>query len=290
MRRWLCIVALSACAAPPATPPVPMPPLADVVKTCAFEVSCLTQPITTSMQTCVNAVLGGVAVDNAQYRRWVQCAAAASDCTTVLRCASLNHDPNYCAAHPDVSCDGDVIVPCASAAPFDWAIFSTDCAALGMHCAAVGGNVVCTDGVSCDPQALPAYCDGNSYVKCDKYTHLRYSLDCRRSGIENATCRGEPNSVGCFPTGPPCQSTADRCDGNVRVRCIVDEEFRLVCPQRCDNGSCVEDGPACPSPAPDACSGAAITTCANSTLVSIDCAALGFSTCTAGSNGDPLCR
>lgn len=283
-----------------ATRPTPLaepPPVADLVKTCAFAVSCLKDPPTTTVSTCTNVlqtVLAGQIGASTIYARYVECARTATDCTSVLQCASRGHDPTYCAAHPGNSCDGDLLVYCSTGQVVDWSIDNTDCAALGMHCFEVNGTASCSDGTSCAPIPGPGNCDGNAIVRCDGVTNLTWREDCSRSGIINATCRSNGKSAGCFPSGSACDN--DRCDGDILVQCAVGEEQRTDCAgigRHCvlqpnpagPVGFCAADVTSCT----DACDNAMLIDCVDGVPQAIDCSTIGLSTCATTHDGLPAC-
>ena len=282
---------------PPPSPPVTLPPLADVVRACAFEVSCLHDPPAATMNNCVFYLLAGLeglpgffvppAVDVTDFRRYVDCARSSGDCASVLACATQGHDAAFCTAHPGTTCDGNLVVPCppATATP-DAALFTIDCAARGLGCVEANGGASCTNGISCDPQAEPAGCDGNRYFTfCDDTTRLRYRADCTRSPIANATCRAGGDTVGCLPSGPPC--TGDRCDGDTWVRCLGGDEVPLDCAELGATCGLVKAAPACVPLASecsdgtttDACSGDSLTTCVDNQLFAVPCGSIGLATC-----------
>jgi len=309
------VLLAAGCRSPPPmlpmvqTPPEQQPPLADVVRTCAFEVSCLRDPPAATMSNCIGYFQAGLddwivpafftlSIPGSEFRRYVACAVAGIDCTSVLECASRGHDPAFCAAHPGNVCDGDLLVQCPPAtASADWAIYTSDCAALGMRCAEANGSASCTDGVGCDPKTSSAYCDGNRYfVRCDSDTSLRYRFDCARSPIVNATCRIDTRfASGCLPSGPPC--AGDRCDGDELVVCLAGEEARVDCTGRSSHCAVVSGKPACVPVATDctystsdACDGSGITTCVDGLLERIDCSTLGLTTCMPAPGGyAPIC-
>ena len=292
------------------TPPAQLPPRDQIVRACAFEVSCLHDPPASTMQNCDLYFEAGLdnwilprpflvlPVEPGEFRRWIDCANAATDCAGVLACASRGHDAAYCAAHPGFGCDGDVLVQCSpDPATNDAAIFTTDCAALGMRCAEAHGTAVCTDGVPCTPASQPEACDGNRYYTyCDQTTGLRYRLDCARSSIPDATCRLSSSSAsGCLPSGPPC--AGDRCEGDVLVSCLAGQEVRVDCTQLdatcgAPNGAptCVPVASECDASTVDACRGADLTTCVDGELRTIFCDSIGLTSCT--TTGDakiPIC-
>jgi hypothetical protein len=317
MRAWLpaaCL--LVACRAPPPmlpivqTPAAELPPVADIVRACAFEVSCLHDPPAATMRNCIvyltvgleggQAIFVPKEIGPADFRRYIDCANHGSDCAGVLACASLGHDAAYCAAHPGSVCDGDLLVPCppATVSP-DAALFTVDCAALGMHCAEANGSASCTNGIDCDPNAEGASCDGNRYFDvCDRTTRLRYRLDCARWSIPNATCRDDGQTfnrtIGCLPSGAPC--AGDRCEGDVLVTCYVGEERRLDCAQL-ESACAVVDGKPgcvpiandCSDSTQDQCAGSGITTCFEGSLQKIDCSTVGGTTCVLAPGFEPIC-
>jgi hypothetical protein len=303
------LVVAAGCREPPpmlavmSSPPVVLPSAAELVRACAFEVSCFHDPAAATLNNCIGYLTVGLeglpdlftppSLETADFRRYIDCANRNQDCTDVLDCVTLGHGSAWCAAHPGTTCDGDVLVPCSTATPADAALFTVDCAARGMHCAVANGGASCSDGVSCDPRAEMPYCDGNRYYQyCDSTTRLRYRFDCARSTIPNATCRG---SKGCVPSGPPC--SANRCDGDVLVSCIVGQEVPLDCSQRASHCVDVMGNPTCVPIATecddgknvDACNNDALTTCLDGTLQSIACSAIGLSTCSLTPGLNPIC-
>src|SRR5262245_33100006 len=188
-----CVCICISCGSPHSQSPFsPHPVSADAVrKTCAMQLSCLTNPPITPGGKCVSQFEFGLATgvgiffgpSASDLQRYVDCAGTASDCTTALTCASRNHGPDFCAAHPNGACDGDVRVTCQSG----WGLYMTDCAALGMHCAMANGHASCTDGKSCDPMT-PARCDGNHFLECNGGTGLESSIDCA-TFFDGGTCR-----------------------------------------------------------------------------------------------------
>jgi hypothetical protein len=305
-------VLVAACREPPPmlpvvpTPVAQLPSLDDLVRTCAFEVSCLKNPPAATLSACYYyfqagidwAVGGGFfapRLPSSEWRRYVDCAVAATSCKQVLTCVSRGHDPTFCAAHPGLVCDGDVLVNCATA---DWALYTTDCAAEGMHCEEANGSASCTDGIGCTPG--PAYCEGNRYyVTCDATTLRRSRIDCARSDIPNATCRIDPRIIdqaGCLPSGPPC-AAGNRCEGDELVTCVAGEEARIDCTQRA--GHCAQaspiDQPQCVADVDcgkttQECSGDGITVCVDGITDTIDCSAIGLTTCVLNPDGSaPIC-
>ena len=278
------------------SPPPSLPPLDDIVRACAFEVSCLHDPPAATMRNCIVYLMQGLEglpaffvprwIGADELHRYVDCARVGSDCGGVLACATLGHDAAYCAAHPGTSCDGSLLVPCppATATP-DAALFTVDCAARGLRCVAANGGASCSDDVACDPKSPPS-CDGNRYFEyCDATTARRYRVDCARSPVADATCRSDGHVVGCWPSGAPC--TADRCDGDTLVRCLAGEEAPLDCAQLAstcgdDAGhpACLPIATDCTYATADACLGSEVTTCLAGMIERVDCSTLTLRTCT----------
>jgi len=290
-----------------ATPPATLPPAGDLVRACAFEVSCFHDPPSAVLADCIGYLQAGIAglpalfapplLDAGDYRRWADCGAASHDCAGALDCATLGHGADYCAAHPGTTCDGDLLVPCPPAgATAEAALFTIDCAARGMRCLSADGSASCSDGIACDPKSFAPSCDGNRYVElCDDTTHLRYRLDCARSPIPNATCRSGPNiAAACMPSGAPC--TANRCDGDVLQSCIAGEEVAIDCAQRAGhcmnvgaNPTCVPVAGQCDANDKDQCVDARLESCVDGVVQSVACAELGLAACTLTPGLNPRC-
>jgi hypothetical protein len=267
-----------------------------------MEVSCLQpNPPITPGGSCVSQFENGLATGfgilfgptAADIQRYVDCAARASDCTTALTCASRNHGPSYCAAHPGGSCDGDLRVYCASAS--DWDLYPEDCSLVGEHCRAANGSSSCTDGNSCDPMT-PAHCDGSRLVTCDSTTHLESSIDCSNfaSGWTcGTTVSGSSTTTGCMPKNSGgCQNGPDRCDGAAAVVCDSGLSLRIECGQfdsHCviTNGKfeCAPNASDCTAQSPDRCNGAALEMCVNGRYQDTACASFGLASCATTMSG-----
>jgi hypothetical protein len=142
----------------------------------------------------------------------------------------------------------------------------------------------------CASADLRSTCDENHVVTCDL---PRTSRDCRAVG-------GICQSYSSFPNDAPdvldsadcavettCTETNDRyaCDGSKRFRCRAGVAFGedcaargMVCANTADGAACVATGPRCPEPGVGRCiDDEHGRFCASDgRVVSIDCAALGF--------------
>jgi hypothetical protein len=267
-----------------------------VRKACAMEVSCLSPAPITSGGSCVAQFEEGMATglgiffgpSSADVARYVNCASSASDCTSALNCASQNHGPTWCAAHPRASCDGDTVVNCVAG----WGLELADCSQFGEHCrVAANGSATCSDGSSCDP-TVGAQCMGNRYVTCQG--GLSSSIDCG-SVIPGGTCRAIVNmsssETGCFgPGSAACPATTtemDSCDGATVVACSYGTQLRVDCAQfqsHCLIGSsgkysCAADATDCTQDSHDACVGNAIQMCVNGKWETTACGSFGLGSC-----------
>jgi hypothetical protein len=269
-----------------------------------MNLSCLTWPPLTSGADCVaDFELGissglGYFIPAAELRRFVDCAVSSPDCATAAACASRNHGPDYCAAHSGASCDGDVLVSCSQSQP-DWAVFTNDCASLGLRCVDLhDGRASCTDGTSCDTSA---HCDGNRYVSCDSSTHLAASFDCSLAGyqLECRTMSANGTTItGCFPPGPACSPDGEHCDGTTLVRCVAGGELRVDCTtwgQHCGvaasgRTTCIPNATDCTADSPDRCNGTAMEICVDGRYQAIDCSAIGLTACLWDTTLEPEAR
>ena len=270
----------------------PVDPAA-IQKACAMEVSCLPNAPISAAGSCVSQFEIGLASgfgvffgpSASDLDRYVRCASAASNCAGALNCASLNHGADWCTAHPNGACDGDTVVRCQSG----WALYRTDCAAQGLHCATANGASTCTDGSTCDP-TTPAHCDGNRLVECDATTHLGSSTDC--GALAGGTCRsvtsGTSTTTNCYaPQAPGCATDGTTCDGTAAVLCASGLKIRVECAQFASHcaldsmgkAGCEPNASECTSSTADTCSGDAIQLCVNGRVAQTSCASIGLVTC-----------
>ncbi len=286
----------------------PLPPVSDIVKTCSIEVSCLISPPLESVSGCVSAFELGIATGQgafghsaAELQRYVDCAKGAADCHAAVACASRNHGPDYCTAHPGNSCDGNLEVECNTPPEMaDWAIYNMDCDAFGLMCETANGSAGCTNGVPCTANSPSQVCDGNRIVECPQID-LSEPLDCgyvltssncvmeTENSVQVATCRPAGATAG------SCGSDSSRCDGDSVVSCRAGVATRFDCSQAGEtcglvgaSGTCLPNGGSCEG-AGDSCQGDALVVCANGKLVSFPCASIGLTTCLTMASG-AACR
>ncbi len=270
------------------------PSVAALEKTCAMNVSCLAMPVGGGGGDCVSflqtilASPPGLLGRPSDYRRYVDCAAAASDCATALDCVSRGHGPDYCERFPGLSCDGDLLVDCPS--PPDWSLRNTECAAFGMHCVATAVDAFCSDGGDC--HASPA-CDGNRLLGCAQPRELLGALDCS-AVYPKGICTSDEHLAACTIASPACGSAQNalRCAGTTLVSCFEGHEWQRDC--ALDDALCVGGGPddwqclpketSCDGQSPDRCNGPSLTLCVDGRPQDFDCTTIGLATCKP--NGD----
>jgi hypothetical protein len=258
-------------------------------KACAMEVSCFANPPIQPAGNCVfqfevglsdgsGIFLGPSAADISRY---VGCTSSANNCTDALNCASRNHGPDWCNAHPQGGCDGDSFIFCAGG----WGLEITDCAALGMHCQSANGVAQCTDGNTCSGTT---HCDGNRLVECNNATLLESSFDCGhfRPGL---ICKSDAfNSGSCSPpASASCTSDGATCQGTTAVVCSGGGQSQVSCGRfasHCELDGlggyrCAPDATACDAGTLDSCSGSSLQICVNGNLELTPCSSLGLTTC-----------
>jgi hypothetical protein len=275
-----------------------------IVKTCALQLSCMKKPFDEPGSTCIGDVAGGFATGMgnfyapaAEMRRVVDCATAATDCTSALTCVTLNHPPAYCAAHPGISCDGEVIVDCPD--PPDWPVLAVfDCSTDGLHCMASQGKGLCTNNVACaspgqamcDPQnqQIEIFCNPDLLLQEPGPCTVEYpGGSCGKDGL-------------CVLPTPSCSDTPRtnlRCEGNTMIRCFLQHEAPIDCTQleshceRTDGGflDCITDAHDCGYKDADHCNGDSLEICANGRYLGVDCKTIGFRTCGTLTDGNPAC-
>jgi hypothetical protein len=302
------VVVSAACGSSHLLQPYPVQPEA-VRKACAMELSCLSPAPITSGGSCVSQFEQGMAdgfgilfgPSAADLARYVNCASSAGDCTTALNCASKNHGPAWCMAHPNPTCDGDTLVNCVGG----WGLELNDCTQLNLHCRSANGFATCSDGTTCDG-TVTDQCMGNRYVTCDSQTHLGASFDCGQF-IPGGVCRhivnGTSSETGCFgPGSATCTATETMasCDGAAIVSCGYGTTVRVDCSQfqsHCladnSNGSssfsCAPDATDCTATSPDSCVGNAIQMCVNGKWEQTACSSFGLSSCATTNSGGVKC-
>jgi len=213
------------------------------------------------------------------------CAISASNCAEWLSCSSGGHCPDYCADHAGTSCDGDRVVRCdyeVSAKSYGAVV--EDCGAEGMHC--VAGH--CTTGIACTPTSL-IVCNGTRIEACDG---TLYSRDCGPDETCSGGDAGGLHFVGCVPPDRVCDAPSEpTCNGDTMNACFLGESISIDCSAPPYSGTCewVGGGDTCvaaPGPCidgdPDRCDGSTLEHCMLNQWRPVDCASIGFSSCTNG--------
>jgi hypothetical protein len=221
----------------------------------------------------------------------VDCIAkAGSDCDAVASC--LNDGKGAQPCKQSSGCDGSVILSCRADDGATANQTRFDCASFGEICTA-GQENACVDG-TCTGQY--ERCDGNVSEICEGGVLTR--TDC---SAQNATCSTTgllpcvSNAPACTPVGDSAHFDGLRCEGTTLITCAGHEQprdcaqFGLGCfaftegnvsLARCQAGSQCD-----PFATAAACNGTMLTFCNDGLTTTIDCAALGFATCSADNGG-----
>jgi hypothetical protein len=209
---------------------------------------------------------------------------AQTDCEGVLACLGARRDPE---ADCQDKCEGNVVVECQG---LDALRYDCGTWALGLGPVCVEeqpGLAWCVDATCTDVDTLT--CDGTQVRRCTAGGSL-FEFDCAPSlCFENGRCSDAP------PV--PCSASFDvSCDGDFLVTCEDGLETRINCRDRDDRFTCrviADQGGTTTGCELDAdCSRFTETACSSDTdvtycdadgsLASVDCTALGFSTCSDG--------
>jgi hypothetical protein len=297
--RWLAIVFIVCigCGGPPRSPYQPVAFSATAVhKACVLAMTCLSLTEFASAGTCVTSwetmLVTGHGTDfgptAADLSRFVNCASNANSCAGAFSCASQGRGQDWCNAHPNDGCEGNVFVSCDAG----WPMYTQDCTAFHLRCTTLANErgAACSDGNSCRYDfAQP--CNGNRLISCAG--ELETSTDC--GAFYGGTC-----GLGISPDGtrgmqcvgvgtPDCPAMPEQrqhCDGKVLVTCANGITERLDCSllaSHCDvvdgQYQCVPDATECPRLSPDSCDGNAIRSCVNGAWAEMPCSAIGKSVC-----------
>lgn len=214
-------------------------------------------------------------------------AATAADCPAVAACLgySISIDPSCV----EGCADADTIVQCDGSVKAEY-----ECASYiqssGPAC--VTGSRQDCGGATCTIDG-EVTCDGSVVSRCD--SGITEVFDCGRWGLEcvpGDDCRGP--AAGACTAGTP-----DRCDGDGLVECVADVGRRMDCAQLVPGMTCVDAlgvatcgfGEDCDpaSATSTTCTGTMLTACVAGAAKTIDCLAIGATSCvTAGV--DSHCR
>jgi hypothetical protein len=299
MRRLVLVVLVSAAAChggaanTMATPPPPLS-TAEVVKVCAMALSCLSPgPASTGAECAYDLERADVKDEGQPVKAFAACAATANDCAAALDCETLGHVPDYCAAHPEHSCDGELAVTCFPLTMPAWADPPVDCHALGMTCV----NGACTDGKTCTGEIV-SQCVGHDLVGCDQSTHMEGTLDCTLV-YPGGTCGQVAAAPGCVPPGGGLCARGSgpyACEGDVLLGCASLLDGKLDCSKiasQCVDttgiADCVPTATGCTRTSPDRCDGAALVFCVDGHYQAFDCSTVGLGPCQVTTMGRAAC-
>ena len=160
-------------------------------------------------------------------------------------------------------------------------------AGTGSTCVPTATGALCGDATC---SAASATCNGSVASSCYTDKGVTLSLDCADYSQSCVTggCTAAGGGGACAAGGLP------RCDGAAIVRCSGGVELRTDCATRAVGSSCYAGnatapepycgfGTACfPTKGAETCSGTSVTFCNAGASATVDCAALGFSTCLSG--------
>jgi hypothetical protein len=300
--------------APRTGPGTPVFPVDEAARECEMSVACARVSLTGFAMTQQDPSPAGCA--EARIHEWAttrslgaapsardSCLAAANDCTAFWNCFPPQQRPAFCAAHPEITCDGDVWVECALGVPL---VF--DCGAFGAHCTPTVGPSRCTFGEPCADGTRIASCDGSVVRECDATTGLVGVFDCATDAPFTRCVAGphdhlddpEVDQPCAYPRPggaciPPTVPTGPQCDGTRAFVCGADGTRYDELDCAVAGATCTPDpsggefsGSACTLPGEpvcdrerdvETCDGATVTMCIFGRAVSLDCRAIGMRTC-----------
>jgi len=274
---------------------------AEVTKACAMAVSCVSPTLAPSAGECAYEIERSVVTGTGSaLLGFADCTKGAADCTAALSCASLGHGPDYCASHPESSCDGDFAIECFPLTVPQWTVTIPpfDCRAWGMTCK----NGMCTDGKTCDDIVVSQCLGGGKVIRgCDQLTKMEYRTDC---GLiyPDGVCDVSTLEPMCAPPqrgscSSPIATTYATCQGNILSGCEQLLDTKLDCSKfdsHCgpdDQGfnDCVPNAHDCTRQSPDHCNGTKLEFCQDGRYQDFDCADVGLGPCGALSGGGVAC-
>lgn len=262
-------------------------------RACALAEACPTPPLATKGANCVYLLERAHVTSTGDLAAFAACAVNARDCTETLTCYSRGHGPDYCAAHPGSSCDGDLTVGCpVGLASPGWAYIVADCAGLGMKCIADGH---CTDGKTCKGPIV-LNCVDNRLTSCDLLSQIQSSVDCATI-YPGGLCGAFNEDLQCLPPKaelcPWSTETPWACSDNILLGCDGPRASRLDCSALASDCSvdnmgladCVPRAKDCTATSPDLCHGSALSICVDGHYRDVDCTSLGLGPCQATADG-----
>ena len=307
-----------ACAACGSEGTVPLPStglLADAARVCFFGWACpAAPPWVDNIGYCTFEWLMTLAWTpdgtdgSVPFDELVGCAHTSKDCASWVKCATRGHAADYCAAHPNWSCDGNVAVGCGLDAP-PWI---RDCDALGARCQTVfdGTRAICTDGTVC-PANGDQVCLGDRVDECATDaagTPMTVQFRCAAGKACGEHVEYSPDNGRRFATcdAPACDASSVRCEGDTLVLCsnanlypgpplwvvrkIDCAAAGMVCREGAAHG-CVPEGADCAPDArlPERCEGGAVVGCIQGRWTRFDCSLVGLTKCVPAPQGSDAC-
>lgn len=270
----------------------------EAVRICAKDGACVSRPKYGSGAECVHKLqraYKGRDYTEAPDYRFAQCALSTTGCEDLLACASLDHGPEYCTAHPGSSCDGHIAVNCpTNTLDRGWALGSIDCSLMGMTC----NNGGCTDGNTCDGPVV-LHCSGTKVVACVPELRRQSATDCSQV-YPGGRCGGHFGTLQCLPTEEEeCGSQTGNgfCSGNLLLGCDGPRKSTLNCDaldSECGIDfsffqDCIPRAQDCTRTSPDSCQGNDLSLCVNGRYQNVDCGSLGLGPCHVTVDGAAAC-
>lgn len=168
--------------------------------------------------------------------------------------------------------------------------------AAGPDCAAQAACSPSPPTSRCATLGQGGFCDGDVVVSCFSGL-VEYTTDCADWGL---ACSEEGDAASCQGDGRSCLPGTERCDGDDAILCMGHREATIDCAdlvvgRTCatsgGRAECAPPGDDCdPLATPGSCEGSEIVLCsAGGGSTRVDCAALGFETCTLDATGRAIC-
>jgi len=215
--------------------------------------------------------------------------AAGASCTAIRACFGMTVVADPSCTGRMITCDGNNLVNCGDGARST--ISCPDASPLlrvgtGATCVPTSTGALCADA-SCS--AAASGCNGSIAESCVTDKGVQLSLDC--ADYAQSCVNGGCTAAG---GGGACAVASPHCDGAAIVRCSGGVELRTDCTVLAVGSSCYggdRDAPepycgfgaAClPTKGAETCSGTSVTFCNAGATATVDCAALGFSSCISG--------
>jgi hypothetical protein len=172
-----------------------------------------------------------------------------------------------------------------------------DCVeAAGPDCDAQAACSPAPPAERCGELGQGSFCDGDVVVSCFSGL-VEFTTDCAEWRL---ACSEEGDAASCQGDGRSCLPGTEGCDGDDAILCLGYREATVACDglvegRTCamsgDRAECAPPGDGCdPLTTPGACEGSELVLCsAGGGSTRVDCAALGFETCTLDATGRAIC-